>query len=58
LFEQLERTFRRHFYDDRDDALNRAHGIADERKRREATQQFGSANYVAEPQPELLEREE
>jgi DNA sulfur modification protein DndC len=58
LFEQLEKTFRRHFYDDREDALNRAQGIADERKRREASQQFGSANYVAEPQPELLEREE
>jgi DNA sulfur modification protein DndC len=38
LFEQIEKTFRRHFYDNREDALNRAQRIADERKRREAAQ--------------------
>ena len=32
LFEQLEKTFRRHFYDDRADALSRAQQIANERK--------------------------
>jgi DNA sulfur modification protein DndC len=50
LFEQLEKTFRRHFYDDREDALNRAQRIADERKRREAAR-----NYVSEPGQEELE---
>jgi DNA sulfur modification protein DndC len=33
LFEQLEKTFRRHFYDDKEDALNRAQHIEDSRKR-------------------------
>lgn len=31
LFEHLEKTFRRHFYDDLEDAINRARRIADER---------------------------
>lgn len=35
LHEQLEKTFARHFYDDRDDALARARGIAKERERRQ-----------------------
>jgi DNA sulfur modification protein DndC len=35
LFEQLEKSFSRNFYDDREDALARAQKIADERKRRE-----------------------
>jgi DNA sulfur modification protein DndC len=33
LFEQLEKAFRRHYYDDREDALNRARNMADERKK-------------------------
>lgn len=51
LFEQLEKTFRRHFYDDRADALNRAQGISDERKRRETALQLGTSDFVTEPQP-------
>ena len=35
LFEQLEKSFSRNFYDDRTDALARAQNMADERKRRE-----------------------
>lgn len=46
LYEQLEKTFHRHFYDDRQDALNRAQGIADDRKRREATQLPGMISYI------------
>jgi DNA sulfur modification protein DndC len=33
LFEHLDKTFRRHFYDDREDALARAERIAKERQR-------------------------
>lgn len=35
IWEQLEKTFRRHFYDDLQDALSRAQKIAEERKRRQ-----------------------
>jgi len=35
LFEQFEKAFRRHFYDNRQDALERAQWMADERKRLE-----------------------
>jgi DNA sulfur modification protein DndC len=34
LFEKLEKTFTKHFYDDEADALNRAKTISDERQRR------------------------
>jgi DNA sulfur modification protein DndC len=34
LFEQLEKTFKKHFYDDREDAVSRAQSIADQRDRR------------------------
>ena len=34
LFTMIEKTFRRHFYDSREDALARAHKIVDERKSR------------------------
>jgi DNA sulfur modification protein DndC len=50
VFEQLEKTFRRHFYDDREDALNRAQGIVDERKRRENALQFGMTGCTTELQ--------
>lgn len=53
LFEQLERTFRRHFYDDKEDALDRAQRIADERKQRQEKR-----NYVSEPAQEELELRE
>lgn len=39
LFDQLEKTFRRHFYDDQEDAINRARRIADDRRLRENSQQ-------------------
>ncbi len=42
LFEKLEKTFSKHFYDDREDAVNRARGIADDRqRRRDANSVFG-----------------
>lgn len=44
LFDLMEKTFRRNFYDDREDALNRAQQIANERNRREAER-----HYVSEP---------
>jgi DNA sulfur modification protein DndC len=34
LFEKLEKTFSKHFYDDKEDAVKRAQGIADDRQRR------------------------
>jgi DNA sulfur modification protein DndC len=58
LFEQLEKTFKRNFYDDREDALNRAQHIADERKRREAARQSGAIGYGSEPQTDVLEFKE
>lgn len=48
LFEQLEKTFGRHFYDDRADALARAQKIADERKRREEDIKSRAMVYIAE----------
>jgi DNA sulfur modification protein DndC len=33
LFQHIEKTFRRHFYDDKEDALARAQRIAKERQR-------------------------
>lgn len=35
LYQQLEKTFKKHFYEDEDDAVNRANQLAAERKRRE-----------------------
>lgn len=35
LYQQLEKTFKKHFYDDEADAVNRANQVAAERKRRE-----------------------
>ena len=34
LFDQLEKTFKKHFYDDKEDAVTRAQSIADQRDRR------------------------
>lgn len=56
LFEQLDKTFRRHFYDDMEDAINRAQRIADERKRRDETLKHGPSSFIAEP--ETLEYKE
>ena len=57
IFEQLEKAFRRHYYDDREDALNRARTMADERKKI-ATDRLAiipsaleqEANYEKEPE--------
>jgi len=48
LFEKLEKSFSRNFYDGRDDALARAQTMADERKRREEEIKHRVASYVAE----------
>ena len=37
LFEKLEKTFSKHFFDDKEDAVTRAQGIADIRQRRRDT---------------------
>lgn len=46
LFEQMEKSFRRNFYDDREDALSRAQKIIDERKRRKAGVNYCSTNHI------------
>jgi len=56
LFEQLDKTFRRHFYDDKEDAIIRAQRIADERKRREDNLKHGPSSFISEP--EALEYKE
>jgi DNA sulfur modification protein DndC len=48
LFEQLEKSFNRHFYDDREDALARAQKIADERKRREDEIKYHKEFHIVE----------
>lgn len=56
LFEQLEKAFKRHFYDDKSDALNRARRLADEAKRRKATRDsrdFASQEPLTEGSMEL-----
>lgn len=42
LFYQLEKTFKRHFYDDRDDAISRAQGILDGRRREGGVKTLGA----------------
>lgn len=48
LFEQLEKSFSRHFYDDREDALARAQKMADERKRRKDQINLRTKSHVPE----------
>jgi DNA sulfur modification protein DndC len=51
LFEQLEKSFRRNFFDDKNDAINRAQRIADERQRREGGFSLAASPVAAsEPQ--------
>jgi DNA sulfur modification protein DndC len=52
LFEQLEKSFGRHFYDNREDALNRAKTIAAERKHLE-NNKYRTSGFVAEEAAEL-----
>ena len=49
LYEQLEKTFTRHFYDDRQDALTRAHRMATERKSLETARRQRFVSVVMEP---------
>jgi DNA sulfur modification protein DndC len=53
LFEQMEKTFSRHFYDNKEDALARAQQIADDRKRRENEIKYRNTNHIAEEPAEL-----
>lgn len=57
LYEKLEKTFSRHFYDDRQDALNRAQGMAAERKVLETTrrQRFASVVMETSGEDEVIE---
>jgi len=48
LFEQLEKTFSRHFYSNREDALARAQRMAEERKRSQDKIKYRISTYVAE----------
>jgi DNA sulfur modification protein DndC len=50
LFQQLEKTFKKHFYEDEADAVNRANQVAAERQRREA--EIKHMSIVAEDSPE------
>ena len=52
LFEQLEKSFSRHFYNDREDALTRAQKIVDERKRREDEISHRKSTNIAAGAPE------
>ena len=45
LFEQLEKAFKRHFYDDKSDALNRARRLATEVKHRKAARDSGDPGH-------------
>lgn len=47
LFEQLEKSFSRNFYDDREDALARAQNMANERKRRENEINYRTDGFAA-----------
>ena len=56
LFEKLEKTFSKHFYDDEADALQRARSISDERqRRREGAQASGNAPVNSSPFAPLSE---
>jgi DNA sulfur modification protein DndC len=50
LFETLQSTFKKHFYDDEEDALSRARSIAEERERRKQRDaSYARANQEQEP---------
>jgi DNA sulfur modification protein DndC len=53
LYENLEKAFRRHFYDDREDALARAQVMADERKHRDRQHRDRQSGQVTEAPDEL-----
>lgn len=53
LNEKLEKTFSRHFYDDRDDALTRARNMAEARKRQGISQLGNDTNSSGDSQDNL-----
>ncbi|WP_139559694.1 DNA phosphorothioation system sulfurtransferase DndC [Methylotetracoccus oryzae] len=55
LFEQLEKTFKKHFYDDKDDAITRAQSLANEREKRKREREFASLGSIKEPSTAYLE---
>jgi len=55
LYEPLGKSFSRHFYDDREDALNRARNIAEERKQLERNRLKVITHIVMESKPDYLE---
>ena len=56
LFDQLEKTFKKHFYEDEADAVDRASRLAEERRRRTAKTEWLNAG-VAEDAPEAKDGE-
>ncbi|MEW6426869.1 MAG: DNA phosphorothioation system sulfurtransferase DndC [Thermodesulfobacteriota bacterium] len=57
FYDQIEKTFTRHFYDDRQDALDRARNMADERKLLERNRRQFPALATMEPLPNEQEGE-
>ncbi len=55
LYDQLEKAFRRHFYDDREDALARARHQANERQRRDNERKDRASGQVTEGVTDELE---
>ena len=51
LYEQLEKTFSRHFYDNREDALARAQRMTDERKRYETERRLRLSSFIGKSLP-------
>ncbi len=54
LFEELERSFKRSFYDNREDALARGQNMAKERKRREDDINYRLSGYTVSEPTELV----
>lgn len=55
LFEQIEKSFRRNFFDDRDDAIFRAQHLMDERDRRAAPKTISSDSSQQERESALVD---
>lgn len=51
LFKQLETAFSRHFYENEEDALNRANKVAEQRKQLKATQDLGGLRVAEDETP-------
>ena len=55
LYDRLEKAFRRHFYDDREDALARARHRANERQQRETERKDRAVSQITEGATDALE---